>query len=187
MDALIGLLFVIAMIVFLRWLWRSIGRPYMDQVSKVETEKRAASESRRAGGSKVQAAKPNKPADDVTVVERDFTRARLIDLRSLPAMDLRAVGTAYCLGYEERDEYAADEYLLVREPDNPHDSDAVAVYSRGRRVGWLSAVKAEKYAPLLDVFGADAYRVGGTTREGKTATVILLPTLPALRAHVRNQ
>lgn len=39
---------------------------------------------------------------------------------------------------------------LVREPDNPFDRNAVAVYILGQKVGHLSRDDAEEYAPLLD-------------------------------------
>ena len=39
---------------------------------------------------------------------------------------------------------------LVREPNNPHDSNAIAVTILGKKVGYISARMAEEYAPLID-------------------------------------
>jgi hypothetical protein len=39
---------------------------------------------------------------------------------------------------------------LIREPDNPYDRNAVAVYIDGRKVGYLSRDDAPQYGVLLD-------------------------------------
>lgn len=39
---------------------------------------------------------------------------------------------------------------LVREPDNRHDHDAVAVYARGQQVGYVPAFKSRMTAQFLD-------------------------------------
>jgi hypothetical protein len=40
--------------------------------------------------------------------------------------------------------------LLIREPDNPHDANAVAVHLNGAgKVGYLSRTEAVRYGPLL--------------------------------------
>jgi len=43
---------------------------------------------------------------------------------------------------------------LVREPENPYDRNAVAVYMRGQQVGHLSRNDASQYAPILDDLSA---------------------------------
>jgi HIRAN domain len=40
--------------------------------------------------------------------------------------------------------------VLVREPENPYDSNAVAIYILGQRVGYLSRDDAEEYSILID-------------------------------------
>lgn len=40
--------------------------------------------------------------------------------------------------------------ILHREPDNPYDTNAVAVYIFGQKVGHLSQSDAERYAPIID-------------------------------------
>ena len=86
----------------------------------------------------------------------------------------------------ERAKYGGTEYALVREPNNPHDSDAVAVYGKGRKVGYLSAAKAAAVAPSLDAMGAGAYRVGGTSVQGNSIRLwVDVPKVPGLREFVR--
>jgi hypothetical protein len=178
MDGVLVLLLFAALVVGLVvWLWRTFGRSYMQQAERAEAERRTAT-----------SAVPSVPSpalefadEDVTVATLDFGNLRVSDLRGLPSTDLRVVGSSYWISYEERERLASDRYYLVREPENEHDANAVAVYSMGRKVGHLSAVKAEAYAPLLDRLGADAFLVGGTSREGKSALVILVPRVPELR------
>ena len=70
----------------------------------------------------------------------------------------------------------------MREPDNPTDVQAVAVYGRGHRVGYLSQARAASTAPLLAQLRGDAFRVTGT---GTTPNSIVLwvdaPKVDALR------
>jgi hypothetical protein len=39
---------------------------------------------------------------------------------------------------------------LIREPDNAYDRNAIAVYIRGRIVGYIGRDDAAEYAPILD-------------------------------------
>ncbi|GGI46320.1 hypothetical protein GCM10010932_14030 [Agromyces flavus] len=45
---------------------------------------------------------------------------------------------------------------LRREPANRHDRNAIAVHLNGSQVGYLSAARAAKYAPMLDALGGAA-------------------------------
>lgn len=96
----------------------------------------------------------------------------------------------YQLLSRERGKYLGTEYLLVREPDNPADRFAIAVYGNRRRVGYVSAKRAALLAPLLDSVEADAFAVAGaTTRAHADAALrawVDLPRVPALRAHLRR-
>lgn len=76
-------------------------------------------------------------------------------------MRSRIHGTSYWVSDEDRRQYGGRTYVLLREPKNPHDPNAVAVYGRGRKVGYVSAGRAAAIAPILDQIGADAYRVSG--------------------------
>jgi hypothetical protein len=106
-----------------------------------------------------------------------------IDLRALASQRLRIVGVANYLSERDRGVFGGDEYQLVREPENPHDGNAVAVYGRGRKVGYLSAAKAASLAPHLDRLGEAAFTVGGTSvTETSTRLWVDLPRVPELRA-----
>lgn len=44
---------------------------------------------------------------------------------------------------------------LIREPDNPYDRNAIAVYIQGHKVGYIGRGDAEDYAPILDELWAN--------------------------------
>lgn len=61
--------------------------------------------------------------------------------------------------YEGADAAAGRRIRLRREPENPHDANAIAVFNhRGVQVGYLPREEAAWLAPLLD---AGAIRIGG--------------------------
>lgn len=70
----------------------------------------------------------------------------------VPRFTFRVVGEAY----ENRFQYLSklqigEEVLLKREPGNPHDSNAIAVTNRERKVlGYLKREVSEWFAPILD-------------------------------------
>lgn len=106
-----------------------------------------------------------------------------IDLRSLPAARFRIVGTAYWLRDSERARYGGQRYILVREPENEHDANAVAVFGKGRKVGHLSAAKAAALASELDRLGAAGFVVGGASVSSQGSRLwVDIPRLPALRS-----
>jgi hypothetical protein len=109
----------------------------------------------------------------------------IVDLRALEARRLRIVGSSHVCSDHDRKVYGGTQYLLVREPDNRADSNAVAVYGKGRQLGYASSSKAGALGPLLDRLGADAYLVNGASvTDASIKLWVDLPTLPALRAHV---
>ncbi|WIE83465.1 HIRAN domain-containing protein [Curtobacterium sp. MCPF17_021] len=110
-----------------------------------------------------------------------------IDLRELPSSRFRIVGTAYWLRDDERARYGGQEYELVREPENEHDENAVAVYGRGRKVGHLSAAKAAALASDLDRLGPASFVVSGdTVSQASIKMWVDIPRVPALRTFKRN-
>ncbi|WP_284760504.1 HIRAN domain-containing protein [Curtobacterium sp. MEB011] len=114
-------------------------------------------------------------------------RLSRIDLRELPSSRFRIVGTAYWLRDDERARYGGQEYELVREPENEHDGNAVAVYGRGRKVGHLSAAKAAALASDLDRLGPASFVVSGdTVSEASMKMWVDIPRVPALRTFERN-
>jgi hypothetical protein len=106
-----------------------------------------------------------------------------IDLRELPSSRFRIVGTAHWVTDAERARHSGQEYQLVREPENEYDASAVAVYGRGRKVGYLSAAKAAGVAPELDRLGEAAFIVSGdSVSEQSIRMWVDIPRLPGLRA-----
>ena len=58
---------------------------------------------------------------------------------------------------------------LIREPHNPHDSNAIAVFIEGRKVGYIARREASAISEMMDRngfdrFTADAMIVGGWDR-----------------------
>ena len=60
----------------------------------------------------------------------------------------------------------AVEVTLVREPDNPHDANAVMATIDGECVGYLPREHAGYMAPILDDHAIDAFTVCGVVRGG---------------------
>lgn len=60
-------------------------------------------------------------------------------------------GARYCEGYNKvRDLLPGEPLRLVFEPDNPHDSKAVAVYARGLKIGYVPADRNAVITGVLD-------------------------------------
>ena len=110
---------------------------------------------------------------------------RVLDLTALPFVRTRIKGSAYWVTDAQRRRFGGPEYLLMREPQNRADPNAVAVYGHGRKVGYVSTAKAAGLAPLLDRLAADAYRVGGAGAEQGMRLWVDLPTLDGLRRFVK--
>lgn len=126
------------------------------------------------------------PLPKASVLE--FDPSRIHDLRELGSVRMRIRGAMYYLSDADRERFSGTEYLLVREPKNRHDKNAVAVYCRGRKVGYVSATKAAAIAPLLDQVEADAFLVNGAAVAGTSMrTWIDVPRVPDLRAHVKKR
>lgn len=119
---------------------------------------------------------------EVKVVQLDPSTLRIMNLRNVDSISHRVVGISYWLTDRERDKFASAVYLLVREPKNEHDANAVAVYNKGRKVGHTTAARAALLAPLLDALGADAYRV-----RGDSSMTIRVPKPAALLAFAESR
>jgi hypothetical protein len=110
------------------------------------------------------------------------TGLSVLDLRELPSNRFRIVGSAYWVTDTGRYKHGGNEYSLVREPKNRWDANAVAVYGKGRKVGYLTKAKAAALAPIFDALPYDAFRVGGTPPSGNSITMwVDIPALPKLR------
>lgn len=112
---------------------------------------------------------------------------RVLDLRNVPSTRMRIKGSANWVTDDERAKYGGTEYLLVREPANEFDLNAVAVYGKGRKVGYVSAVKAAALAPILDPLPFDAFLLGGTSVvENSIRLWVDVPKLPELRKFTKS-
>jgi hypothetical protein len=117
----------------------------------------------------------------------EFDPDSVADLRALPSSRLRIRGTAYNISLGNRVSFGGTEYLLVHEEDNVNDSNAVAIYGNGLKVGYVSASKEGSFAPLLDRLPASAFKVGGSGVSGESIQLwVDLPTLTAMRAFVKS-
>ncbi len=47
-----------------------------------------------------------------------------------------------------------DPVTLMREPENPHDPNAVAVWAQDHHCGFVPAAQSKKLAPFIDANGA---------------------------------
>ncbi|MGG7507556.1 HIRAN domain-containing protein [Plantibacter sp. YIM 135249] len=124
----------------------------------------------------------------VSVATIDTAALQILSLEQLPSIRARIKGSFGCVSDEERERYSAQRYLLVREPTNSHDENAIAIYGRGRKVGYVSAAKAAALAPLLDPLPYDAFSVGGAgTSDSSIQMWVDLPRMPELRNYLRGQ
>lgn len=115
---------------------------------------------------------------------------RLLDLRHLDATPLKLRGVSHYVSEAGRSKHGNSELVLKREPSNPHDSFAVAVYGSGRKLGHVSASRAALLTPLLDQLAFDGYIVAGIVEQvpGRTTQLhVMLPRVPLLRAYLTEQ
>ncbi|MET4620423.1 hypothetical protein ABIE18_001872 [Arthrobacter sp. 2762] len=128
---------------------------------------------------------PKRPG--VKKVMLDEEGLSVFDIRELPSSRYRIVGSAYWVTDSGRYRHGGSDYLLVREPKNKWDANAVAVYGKGRKVGHLTEAKAAVLAPIFDELGFDAYRVGGAAPAPKSISMwVYLPALPKLKAFAKT-
>ncbi|GAA3697639.1 hypothetical protein GCM10023081_38250 [Arthrobacter ginkgonis] len=111
----------------------------------------------------------------------------ILDLREVKATRTRIVGSAYWVTDSGRDKHGGTEYVLVREPKNQWDPNAIGVYGKGRKVGHLSAAKAAALAPIFDALDYDAFKVSGAPTSGTSIVLrVDLPSTPALRTFIKG-
>jgi hypothetical protein len=147
------------------------------------------SPSLESGAPEIAAPPEQKTAPKVGVkkVLLDEAGLSILDLRDLPSSRFRIVGSGFWVTDSGRHKHGGNEYLLVREPKNKWDANAVAVYGKGRKVGHLSEAKAAALAPILDELGFDAYRVGGTAPAPNSIQMwVDIPAIPKLRAFAKT-
>lgn len=123
----------------------------------------------------------------VKVQRIDPTSLSIVDLTGVDAVRMRIKGSVMWVTDTERARYGGLDYLLVREPDNDFDAQAIAVYGRGRKVGYVPASKAAAIAPMLDQLEGDAFRVAGAAVQQNSIRLwVDVPRVPALRTFVSD-
>ncbi|TLM72424.1 HIRAN domain-containing protein [Pseudarthrobacter sp. NamB4] len=126
-------------------------------------------------------------AASIKKVTLDDTKVFILDLRELPSSRFRIVGSAFWVSDAGRYKHGGNEYLLVREPKNEWDANAVAVYGKGRKIGHLSEAKAAALSPIFDELGFGAYRVSGTAPAPNSIRMwVDLPAIPKLRSFAKT-
>lgn len=101
---------------------------------------------------------------------------------------MRVKGTVNYVPDALREHVGGQVYVLRREPDNAHDVNAIAVLWEGKKVGYVSAVKAQAMAPLLDQLGSRDFVVSGMgAYTSSTRLWVDVPKIPALRKFVADQ
>lgn len=93
-------------------------------------------------------------------------------------------GVSHWIERHELAELESDFFVLVREPSNRHDRNAIAVFGGDRKVGYVSAKRAEVYAPLLDAAGVTRVRVARAEGDG---LCVRLPSLSVVRRFAQSE
>lgn len=102
-----------------------------------------------------------------------------IDLTTTDGISCRVAGISHWVDAASLQLFNGTVFYLRREPDNEFDQNAIAVYAGTRKIGFVPAARAEKYAPLLDEIGTEFV----VTREVDyyAGDRYFLPRIPALR------
>lgn len=149
---------------------------------------RRAEDARTAEAERNALRRAREPQRSRRVEPVEFDPERIISLKGIESTRLRIRGQSYALSHDDRYEYSGTEYLLVRDPGNRHDANAVKVFFAGRPIGFISATKAAAMSPLLARLDADAFLVGGaSTTDSSVRAWVDLPKIPELRAFVKSQ
>jgi len=71
--------------------------------------------------------------------------------RGLHLIDLSVAGVQYAIGLEHtKDIESGEPVRLIREPDNPYDDKAIAIYCKGDRIGYVPKNNNAIFANLID-------------------------------------
>lgn len=116
-----------------------------------------------------------------------FKPKSVVDLTELDSVRMRVKSQAFWVTAAERSKFSGGDFWLVREPTNEHDASAVAVYGRGRKLGYVSSARAAMIAPFLDALPGDAFKVAGAgIGEQGTRMWVDVPKVDALRKFTRT-
>jgi hypothetical protein len=155
-----------------------------------ETLSREELRARVAENDARRAAEPPRvvePPERIRVKKLDEANLKILDVTAIPATLYRIVGQMHSVSDASRKKLGASEYLLVREPRNKVDPNAVAVVSQGRRIGYISAAKAAAVSPILAELPYDALRVRGAgTTDHSIKMHVGIPSATALKKFVKD-
>lgn len=111
-----------------------------------------------------------------------------LDLRHLESTRTRVKGSVNYVPEHLRHDVGGQVYVLRREPTNEHDTNAIVVLWKGRKVGYVSAVRAKAMSPLLDELGHRDFVVSGMgAYTNSTRLWVDLPRIAELRAFVADR
>lgn len=110
--------------------------------------------------------------------------AEVIDLRVPDGISCAVAGISHWVDDDTKWAFSDDKFYLRREPTNEYDSSAIAVYGGTRKFGYLSASRAERYAPLFDEFGAETFAVARDLTRPRMS--FLLPKIGDMRAAAKS-
>ena len=121
----------------------------------------------------------------VKVVRRQFDSSADVSWpEELGVTEMKVRGVSYWVHYNER--RPRGTCRLVREPNNEHDSHAVAVYIGDRKIGYIPASRAGMLSDMLDELNAPLV-INYDLRGNYGSTYWLrLPTVPGLRKFMRG-
>jgi hypothetical protein len=76
---------------------------------------------------------------------------------------------------------------IEREPDNPHDRNAIAVLAEGRLIGYYNKQMAAKLAKLMDAgLVLEAIALAGSPRYKNDSRIQILAADPAVIRHLKG-
>jgi hypothetical protein len=155
-------------------------------------EKRRASDSTTAihsprdlvGGTRIQFTVSNGAGDIKVAKVRADVPVSPLDLRVPVGTSCAVAGLSHWIDPEEKSRIGNVRFFLRREHANKHDSNAVAVYAGRRKIGYLSAAMAARYAPLLDAFDAEAFVVNRDLSRKRFS--FLMPRVAEMRKRLQR-
>ena len=117
-------------------------------------------------------------SDELTKVTAPLPESA-IDLTTDDGIRSRIAGASHWVDSADLQRFNGTVFYLRREPANEYDANAIAIYGGTRKVGYVPASQAEKYAPLLDQIGTEFV----VTRDTNffAGDEFHMPRIPALR------
>lgn len=154
---------VIAAILGVRAIWRKAGELTQETQDKVRPKLTVAD-------------KPTRVTAPLPV--------SAIDLTTSDGIKSRIAGSSHWVDANDLQKFNGTVFYLRREPANEHDTNAIAVYGGTRKLGYVPAPQAEKYAHLLDQLGTEFV----VTRDTGfyAGDEFFMPRIPALRRLAQN-